>query len=85
MQFSFAVPSRPQQVWEADYSIEVMVQEGEVLVRANQAGLISLAKQLLALAYAPDAPEGFHYHYDPGVSLTDDSVPLVIEALHRGR
>jgi hypothetical protein len=52
--------------------------DGDVLLRANPAGLVSLAKQLLTLAQQ-GVPAGSHIHYDAGEELEDDSVPLILE------
>jgi hypothetical protein len=64
--------------WERGFEIDLRVVEGEVLLRANPAGLVSLAKQLLTLAQQ-GVPAGSHIHYDPGEELEDDSVPLILE------
>lgn len=63
--------------WEDGFEIEVKIDNGEVLLTANKAGLISLATQLLTLAYTEAAP-GAHFHYDQFGSLENGSVDLVI-------
>jgi hypothetical protein len=67
-----------QAEWEPDYRLSVTVDDGEVRIRANRDGLVSLAKHLLTLAQ-DGVPSGSHVHYDPGGSLEDDSTPLVVE------
>jgi hypothetical protein len=64
--------------WEAGFWIDLRVVDGDVLLRANPAGLVSLAKQLLTLAQQ-GVPAGSHIHYDAGEELEDDSVPLILE------
>lgn len=60
------------------FEIKVGVNDGEVIISANKAGLISLAKQMLSLAQ--DAvPVGYHMHYDEYNSLEEGSVELIIE------
>jgi hypothetical protein len=64
--------------WSYGFQIEVQVHSGEVLVRANKAGLTSLAQHLLTLA--EDAvPGGTHIHLDAARDLEDTSANLVIE------
>ena len=64
--------------WSDGFEIEVQVHSGEVLIRANKAGLVSLAQHLLTLA--EDAvPAGTHVHLDASRELEDTSCDLVIE------
>ncbi|WP_276090969.1 hypothetical protein [Pedobacter sp. JY14-1] len=64
--------------WQYGFEIKVGVNDGEVIISANKAGLISLAKQMLSLAQ--DAvPVGYHMHYDEYNSLEEGSVELIIE------
>ena len=46
--------------------------------RADRAGLITLAKDLLALAQDV-VPAGAHVHHDPDEDRDDESEPLAIE------
>lgn len=64
--------------WENNFAIEVKNEGKEVCVIANNEGLISLAKHLLALAQN-EVPLGTHIHLDQYNSLEDGSVDLVIE------
>lgn len=66
-----------QLVWENNFSIKV-VSDGEVYIKANRAGLVSLARHLLTLAQE-EVPNGCHIHLDENNSLEEDSVDLVIE------
>ena len=64
--------------WIEGYKITVKAEENEVLISANIQGLLSLAKQLVALA-KEDA--GSHIHYDENNSLEDGSAELIIEKI----
>ena len=50
--------------------------DGTVVVSANREGLLSLARQLTALA---DAEAGSHIHYDEYNSLEEGSSQMIIE------
>lgn len=63
--------------WENNFSISCHVNNDEVVISANQQGLISLAKQLLALAQS-NVPNGHHYHLDELNSLESGSRELII-------
>ena len=62
--------------WIDGFEITVKAEGNEVLISANTQGLLSLAKQLVALA---KAEAGSHIHYDEHNSLEDGSVNLIIE------
>ena len=64
--------------WVDGFVIRVTVNSGEALISANREGLLSLAKQLTALA---EAAPGSHIHYDSCSSLEDDSAEMVVEKL----
>lgn len=64
--------------WQKDYQLGVISTGQDVVIRANAAGLRSLAQHLLTLAQE-GVPEGVHAHMEPGLELEGDSVPLVIE------
>lgn len=64
--------------WEKGFRISTDVRNNEILIKANSAGLISLAKQLLTLAQ-DEVPFGDHIHLDEYNSLEEDSVDLIIE------
>ena len=63
--------------WEENYVIEVK-KEDDVIIIANNEGLISLAKHLLTLAQE-EVPYGVHIHFDQYNSLESESVDLIIE------
>jgi hypothetical protein len=66
-------------VWE--YGFEIVVESpGECVIRANKAGLVSLARILLTLA-SDEVQSGVHVHLDDGNSLEDGSAQLVIERM----
>ncbi len=65
--------------WVDGFTVKVSVYDGKnVVISANQEGLLSLAKQLMAMA-AEDV--GSHIHYDVNNSLEEGSSELVIEKI----
>ncbi|MBP5570395.1 MAG: hypothetical protein J6X46_05165 [Prevotella sp.] len=63
--------------WEDGFTVKVRVDDGNtVVISANKEGLLSLAKQMTAMA---DADVGSHIHYDAYNSLEDGSVEMIIE------
>ncbi|MBO4659560.1 MAG: hypothetical protein J5637_08055 [Prevotella sp.] len=64
--------------WVDGYKISVGGDGHSVTLSANGEGMLSLAKQLVALA--GEAP-GTHIHYDKYNSLEDDSIELIIERI----
>jgi hypothetical protein len=66
--------------WQEGFRIEAYSQNNQVLIRANRAGLESLANHFLNLSQH-NVPEGSHIHFDSGNSLEDGSSELIIERL----
>ena len=65
--------------WEDGFTINVRVDEGStVVISANREGLLSLARQLTAMA---NAENGSHIHYDEYNSLEEDSHEMIIEKI----
>ena len=64
--------------WEDGFRINVSSDDHAVTITANEEGLLSLAKHLMALA---KEMTGAHIHYDEHNSLEDNSVPLIIEKI----
>ena len=64
--------------WVDGFTIKTEAVDGEFVISANREGLLSLAKQLTALA---DGVPGDHIHYDEYNSLEDGSVDLIIERI----
>lgn len=64
--------------WEDNFKISVENNNGQVVIKANREGLISLAKQLLTLS-EENVPAGTHFHLDEYNSLEEGSVELIIE------
>lgn len=64
--------------WADDSRIELDVSGGEVVIRANSAGLISLAQHCLVLAQAR-VPAGQHLHLTDSVELEAGSGDLILE------
>ena len=64
--------------WMDGFTIRVSISKGTALLSANREGLLSLAKQLTALA---SAASGSHLHYDAYNSLEEGSSELIIEKI----
>lgn len=64
--------------WEYGFEIEVKSEGNNIVILANKAGLVSLAKQLFTLAQ-DNEPSGSHFHFDDSNSLEDGSTELIIE------
>ena len=64
--------------WVDGFEIRVTADRQEAVISANRAGLLSLARQLEALA---NAAPGEHIHYDEDNSLEEGSAELIIERL----
>lgn len=64
--------------WEDGYEIRVTIDKGTALISANREGLLSLARQLTAMA---QEPVGSHIHYDQSNSLEEGSTELIIERI----
>ena len=62
--------------WVDGFEIKAVVQNGEIVISANREGMLSLAKQLMALA---DGVPGDHIHYDDQNSLEEGSTEMIIE------
>ena len=62
--------------WEDGFRISTSVQNGEIVITANREGLISLARNIEALA---EQEPGAHIHLDEYNSLEDGSVELIID------
>ena len=61
--------------WVDEFEIRVSIENGEAVISANKEGLLSLAKQLTALA---EETPGSHIHYDRYNSLEEGSAELII-------
>ena len=66
--------------WEHGFKILTELQKNEIRIIANKPGLLSLAKQLVALAQE-DIPDGYHIHLDEYNSLEDGSLELIIQRI----
>lgn len=64
-------------LWEDGFEITTKIENNTLVLSANRAGLISLAKQLLTLAQT-NVPEGCHFHLDEYNSLEKGSVEIII-------
>ena len=68
--------------WKDGFEISVRVENGSPVISANREGLLSLSKQLAALA---EAAPGSHIHYDAYNSLESGSAELIIERIRQDR
>ncbi len=64
--------------WIDGFKIKAVAENGEIVISANREGMLSLAKQLMALA---DGVIGDHIHYDAQTSLEEGSSELIIERI----
>ena len=64
--------------WVDGFEIKVVAEKGEIVISANREGLLSLAKQLTALA---EGVPGDHIHYDEYNSLEEGSAEMIIERI----
>ena len=61
--------------WVDGSEIRVSIENGAAVISANKAGLLSLAKQLTALA---EETPGSHIHYEQYNSLEEGSAELTV-------
>jgi len=66
--------------WTDNYKIEVNNNHGEIIISANEEGLLSLANHFLTLAQA-NVPTGTHIHLDEYNSLEEGSTEVVIQKI----
>ena len=67
--------------WYGEFRIESKIDsDGAIVISANKDGLISLAKQMLAMA-DDSVPAGTHIHYDEESSLEDGSTEIILEKI----
>ena len=64
--------------WVDGFEIKAVAENGEIVISANREGLLSLAKQLEALA---EGMPGDHIHYDEWNSLEEGSTEMIIEKI----
>ena len=62
--------------WVDGFEITAVAENGGIVISANREGMLSLAKQLMALA---DGVAGDHIHYDDQSSLEEGSTEMIIE------
>ncbi|WP_217266746.1 Imm32 family immunity protein [Paenibacillus tianmuensis] len=65
-------------VWENNFKIRAINKGDDFVIEANKEGLVSLAKQMLSIAYN-DLFSGFHIHYEELTCLEKGSASFVIE------
>ena len=62
--------------WVEGFEIKAVVENNGIVISANKEGLLSLAKQLAALA---EGAPGDHVHYNEHNSLDEGSAEMIIE------
>ena len=62
--------------WIKGLEIKAVTEKDEIVISANREGLLSLAKQLTALA---DGAPGDHIQYDVYNSLEEGTAEIIIE------
>lgn len=66
-------------IWENGSKYMLNIEGDHVVISANRGGLISIAKQMLYMAYN-DLPAGSHIHYDSFFTKRNETnIELVIE------
>lgn len=65
-------------IWEDGSKYSINVNSNNVVISANKCGLISIAKQMLYMAYN-NLPEGCHVHYDGFFTKMNGEYELIIE------
>ncbi len=68
-------------LWDGGEAISVSVERNnnnEVLIKANKAGLVTLARHLLTLA-EDSIEDRSHLHLDPETGVNAESAPLILE------
>ncbi len=61
--------------WVDGFLVKAVAENDEIVISANREGMLSLAKQLTALA---EGAPGDHIHYDEDNSLEEGSSEMII-------
>lgn len=67
-------------IWQKNSYYTVDIFDDEVQLKVNSLGLISIAQQMLYMAYN-DLPEGSHIHYDEFFTKLNNKYSLIIEKI----
>lgn len=65
-------------VWETGSKYAINIDDNSVVISANKNALVSIAKQMLYMAYNT-LPKGSHVHYDSFFTKMNEEYELVIE------
>jgi len=66
-------------VWETGSKYAISIADNDVVISANKGALVSIAKQMLYMAYN-NLPKGSHVHYDSFFTkMNEEEYELVIE------
>ena len=78
--YNYSVTTNKEKIMKIEWidgsGIKTAIDNKEIVISANREGLLSLAKQLTALA---DGVPGDHIHYDAYNSLEEGSAEMTIE------
>ena len=66
--------------WETDKEIRTQIEDGGMVLKANESGLVSLARLFLTLANA-EVPSGSHWHLDDLNCFEVGSAELIVEKM----
>mgnify|MGYP003402568245 CR=1 FL=1 len=66
------------QLYEKGSEIKISIESNKVIIKANKAGCLELAKHFLYLSLDKNF-KGHHFHLDESNSLEGDSVETVLE------
>jgi hypothetical protein len=66
------------QLYEKGSRIKISIELGKVVIKANKAGCLELAKHFLYLSQDKNL-KGYHIHLDESNSLEDGSVETILE------
>ena len=64
--------------WVDGFEIKTAAENSEIVISANREGMLSLAKQITALA---EGTPGDHIHYDTYNALEEGSAEMIIERI----
>jgi hypothetical protein len=69
-----------QTKWDEGHKIITQISNGVMIIRANQSGLLTLARHILTLSQEK-IPSHSHWHFDDYGGLEDGSCELIIQKI----
>ena len=67
-------------IWETDSKYTITIADNNVVISANPNALLSIAKQMLYMAYH-DLPKGSHIHYDSFFTKMNETLSFFQSAM----